>query len=140
MTRAVVITATPVAFGLMAMTAAYLDRGYSPIICMAWGSAIGLASLRTMFVVVTVIAIPLGWTAHSLNWIRQRAQFLQEERGYDPSSHYQKTLNVRKPTPAPGMLRLFGERGRREILVSPNDPDALRLARRLFPEAKVRIW
>ena len=29
-------------------------------------------SLRTLFVLVTIIALPLGWVAYQLNWIRQR--------------------------------------------------------------------
>ena len=33
-------------------------------------------SLRTLFVLITLISIPLGWVAYQLNWIRQRHEFL----------------------------------------------------------------
>ena len=29
-------------------------------------------SLRTLFVLVTIIALPLGWVDYQLKWIRQR--------------------------------------------------------------------
>ncbi len=35
-------------------------------------------SLRTLFVVVTVAACIVGWTAYQLNWIRQRHEELDK--------------------------------------------------------------
>ena len=32
-----------------------------------------------MFVVVTILAVPLGWVEYQLNWIRQRHAFLQRD-------------------------------------------------------------
>ena len=31
--------------------------------------------LRTLFVLVAVLSIPLAWVAYSLNWIRERREF-----------------------------------------------------------------
>jgi len=42
MIRALTVTLTPVTFGLMGMAAAYLDRGYSPVVCMFFGAVAGL--------------------------------------------------------------------------------------------------
>jgi hypothetical protein len=43
-------------------------------------------SLRTMFVAVTLVAIPLAWVGYSLSWIRQRHEALQAGRVYDFST------------------------------------------------------
>jgi hypothetical protein len=59
-------------------------------------------SLRTMFLLVTVLAILMTWVSHSLNWIRQRREVLQR---WDAKEYQAGYLN------APGMLWLFGEKG-----------------------------
>ena len=43
MTTALIVVTTPILFGILGMAAAYLDRGYSPVICMCLGVAAGLA-------------------------------------------------------------------------------------------------
>ncbi|MGD9721181.1 MAG: hypothetical protein AB7O59_03890 [Pirellulales bacterium] len=99
-------------------------------------------SLRTMFVVVTVLG---GWLAYQVNWIAQRHQFLEspavcEFRGA-----------VMLGGRAPGALWLLGEPGVKGMSVAivakgrPGDVDrfdwelheTVREARRLFPEAGV---
>ena len=42
MAKTLIVAITPVAFGLMGMTAAYLDHGYSPVVCMCFGALAGL--------------------------------------------------------------------------------------------------
>ena len=42
MAKTLIVAITPVAFGLMGMTAAYLDHGYSPVVCMCFGAFAGL--------------------------------------------------------------------------------------------------
>ena len=38
-------------------------------------------SLRTLFVLITLISIPIGWVAYQLNWIRQRHKFARKHTG-----------------------------------------------------------
>jgi hypothetical protein len=88
--------------------------------------------LRTVFVLIAVISIPLGWCAYQLNWIRQRHEFLHRP-GIIP---YLSDVPL-----ATWSLRLFGEEGA-EFWKIPNpnrdDPETiLRESRRLFPEAKI---
>ena|ERR1700722_3385260 len=82
-------------------------------------------SLRTMFVVVTLLAIPMAWVACQLNWIRERNDFLAADLA----------IPSRPPYPAPWSLRLLGERGQQSILV--RDCRNYEEARRLFPESLV---
>jgi hypothetical protein len=92
-------------------------------------------TLRTMFVVVTVLCCALAWLVYSMNWIRQR-QLVRNQA-------HEKRLSVcpgvkECPVSAPGSLRFFGEEGVFWI-GTPYDegsPEILAL-RRLFPEAGV---
>ena len=90
-------------------------------------------SLRTMFVAVTLLAIPLGWAAYSLNWIRQRHEMLRRtDIGIVPN-FYSPRLS------APGGLWLFGETGIQSLHVSapPYLPEEVDRLHRLFPEAQI---
>src|SRR5690242_305171 len=86
-------------------------------------------SLRTMFVLVFLVSIPLAWVGHSLNWIRQRQQA--------------KEANVAKVFPlvgtkqAPAGLWLWGEKGEVTIWCDRDDDE---LVKQLFPEAEVVEW
>ena len=82
-------------------------------------------SLRTLFVVVTIISLPLGWIAYQLSWIQQRHHFF---------SHYQYNGMHMRPGSEypPWSLRLFGESRQGYLLV---DPERIEEAQRLFPEA-----
>lgn len=80
-------------------------------------------SLRTLFVVVTLVAIWLGW---SVNWIRQRHEYL--EQAYSHGSG----------VPAPMVLRLLGESGSPVIVPQGDATDAeMDYAAKLFPEAEI---
>jgi hypothetical protein len=106
-------------------------------------------SLATMFVVVTLTAIPLGWTAYSLNWIRQRRAVLAEEKIH--RNPHRRILGI-WPTEwcrenSPGMLWLFGEPATELVQIVIPDVNNIteaqykRLAQceRLFPEAEVEL-
>ncbi len=106
-------------------------------------------SLRTLFVVVTVLA---SWLGYELNWVRQRHQLLNrpDVLHWDQTTVVGVNLLVQLPkeTPprAPGLLWLFGETGIVELawLIDESQFDESRsmdsyqevqLARALFPEA-----
>lgn len=116
-------------------------------------------SLRTMFVVVTVLAMILSWVAYSLNWIRQRHALLSERKTpytkHADFNPYDRTMWLPGFTcTAPGFLWIFGETGFESLglgitvdhdqyedyekCVRMAEPDLTR-ARLLFPEAEVRI-
>ena len=65
-------------------------------------------SLRTLFVVVTVLAV---FIAYHANWIRQRHTYLQDHPGAADE------LATPRSTSAPGLLWIFGEPGQRNIAV-----------------------
>jgi hypothetical protein len=81
--------------------------------------------LRTLFVLIALISIPMGWMAYQLNWIRQRHAFLNK-----PPMPAYSTL----PKSAPWPLELFGELGISQITVAASAMDD---AHSLFPEADV---
>jgi hypothetical protein len=93
-------------------------------------------SLVTMFVVVTLFAV---WLGYSANWIRQRRAFVSEQRQHlraigSDVDFYSSRNRVQAPYGAwllgeSGVARMFvlHEKGQRER--------DIRRARRLFPEA-----
>ena len=93
-------------------------------------------SLRTLFVVVTMVAITVSYLVLQLNWLRQRREF-----------HTDLKLcvagEVRPNTRAPGLLWLFGDYSYSKISLNthsklpPATEGDLATARRLFPEAEV---
>ena len=108
--------------------------------------------LRSLFVLVTVICV---WLGYYLNWMRQRREFLKdcpvhhityttvammEERlEKDPS-----VAKFYRPLPiAPAILRVFGEQAILSIIIHPSDVERTERAKRLFPEARYigrRTW
>lgn len=87
-------------------------------------------SLRTLLIVVTLLAPVFGWVGHSLSWIRQRQEWRDIHRG---DQGWETGTDIR----APGGLWLFGEHGERNIPVSyPNDVPHVE---RLFPEMQQYI-
>lgn len=72
-----------------------------------------------MLIAVAVSAIPLGWVAYQLSWIRQRHAVLRRAKGYKEAiaetSAFYPTMTP-FPTPkAPGLLWLFGEEGQYSV-------------------------
>ena len=84
--------------------------------------------MRTLFVLIAVISLPLGWVAYQLNWIRQRHEFFRRD---GVSFSYP---GVAVKSPAPWSLRLFGEPSQARVTTLTAD---MELARNLFPEAMV---
>ncbi len=109
-------------------------------------------TLRTLFVVVTVVGLAVGWFVYQLNWIRQRDEFLTKNRTRALEFGYVGSFLCGGPPHianyAPGLLWVFGEnpinqvdllfptdRGWREP--KPVEQTEIELAQRLFPEAMV---
>jgi hypothetical protein len=105
-------------------------------------------SLRTLFIVVTVMGILVAWTIHDLNWIRERHSF-------EDAGRVVKKIDPSTLITAPGMLWLFGEKGHRDVIFyinltgRPSDADAnvrdtdlhqeMLQAKSLFPEATISV-
>jgi len=92
-------------------------------------------SLRTMLVVVLLAAIPMGWVAVQVKWIRDRHKALEWLRSQPPL--FMSGWVVRT-TSAPLSLRPFGEQGYYEILVhldAERGPYTDAHLKALFPEA-----
>jgi len=102
--------------------------------------------LRTLFVLVLLLAIPLGWLAVQLKWIRDRHEALRgltQSRAFilDWSSSF---VHDRDDV-LPWSLRLFGENSVRQIFILHGQESELKPLRLLFPEAEVtadkfRLW
>jgi hypothetical protein len=96
--------------------------------------------LRTVFVVVVLLSLPLAWVAYSLNWIRERHFVLIHKDGaameMKPGLWLADKPNG--PNSSPGGLWLFGEKGILMITLYPEEPDAeVDRVKKLFPEADV---
>ena len=84
-------------------------------------------SLRTLFVLVTIIGVAAGWVAYQLNWIRQRHEFL----GRPPNGIY-----ANDNSELPWSLKLFGEKAMYTVYT----PELTKHeAEKLFPEAGVVV-
>ena len=101
-------------------------------------------SLRTLFVVVTVVGAGSGWVGYQLNWIRQRHEIIAGLRdnwskdGLAGKYGYGE-LRTMPSTQAPGLLGLFGESGIEWINVycQGNQTSEFLRVQALFPEATV---
>ena len=98
-------------------------------------------SLRTLFVVVTLAAVPLGWIGYSVNWIRQRRSALAASgpaAGWTPHADGWEIIQVLPEAQPPGLLWLFGEQGVNRIYINhgPSDKEVTHL-KSLFPEATI---
>ena len=85
--------------------------------------------LRTLFIVVAVLGIPMGWVAYQLNWIRERHGFVTQK-------HCATTMVIFSAhTKAPWSLSIFGENPVSALTEVP--AEYAEEGRRLFPEAIV---
>ena len=93
-------------------------------------------SLRALFLAVTIVG---GWLGYHLNWIRERHAFLSQP-------HVTTTLIPAHR--APLALSMMGEPGKTTVVVqcdwessklSSYEEAQVALARRLFPEAAVKV-
>src|SRR5690242_447185 len=97
-------------------------------------------SLRTLFVLLTLVAC---WLGYELNWIRLRHAALTSgivEEANDPFAGLPQT------TAAPGMLWLFGENGYVGLSMpllgeetTPEEDELLTALEELFPEASIGV-
>jgi hypothetical protein len=87
--------------------------------------------LRTLLIVVALLAVPCAWVSYSLRWIRDRRELLNRPCAMALEIPGEVVV-------APGGLWLFGEWGYAEISIDWNAPMDADEARRLFPEALVR--
>jgi hypothetical protein len=99
-----------------------------------------------MFVGVTVVAMIV---AYHVNWLRQRRELFAEEMEFGEMNSPEDDEMFRPP-PAPGLLPLLGERGQfwffvksdaaTPELISERDISRAKRARKLFPEAQIKLW
>jgi hypothetical protein len=92
-------------------------------------------SLRTLFVVITILAC---WLGYEFNWIRQRHEFISRRPELAKPHQTHKAYKYR-PVEAPGLLWVFGEPGASYLWFEskPSESEIAR-AKRLFPEAKLQ--
>ena len=89
-------------------------------------------SLRTLFVVVALVAVALSWFLMEVRGrIHQRREFILAVDSLTPTGVYD--VGSRR---SPGLLWLFGEQGVGTIYTAQRYEAA---ATRLFPEAKIQI-
>jgi hypothetical protein len=85
-------------------------------------------SLRTLFVLVTVVGVVAGWVAYQLNWIRQRHIFFSKYVIAWTSTSIPSDRPLQ-----PWQLRLFGEKDKGIVNLTV-DNSRVAQARALFPE------
>ena len=95
-------------------------------------------SLRTLFVVVTVLGLSAGWLAGQVKWLRDREQAIDDlhqnyAAGVLPAHRVSSKFSLsHTPENTPRLMRLFGVRAISSLgLVQPADVDRYQ---RLFPE------
>jgi hypothetical protein len=99
-------------------------------------------SLRTMFVVVTILAAVGGWVASRLVWIRARDQLLYGQERWIGNSDVQRFSAggyAGEQPDAPGMLWLFGDGGVGIISILDGTNEDIQMAKTLFPEAEIEV-
>jgi hypothetical protein len=99
-------------------------------------------SLRTLFVLVTILCL---WLGYQVNWIWQRREFVRKLRDDsvktgDRSARTETLQGHDSPT-IPWIRRVFGDQAY-SILVLPKkySPELIERANDLFPEALVHQW
>lgn len=82
-------------------------------------------SLRTLFVLITAISIPMTWFAYHLQWKRKRDEF--------QNTYHCGLLMMYTPDNTPWPLKLLGAKQADYLLNVPNDH--IKEAKNLFPES-----
>jgi len=103
-------------------------------------------SLRTLFLVLALVAAPLAWVGLQLKWIHDRSAIIDtfldryEFTSFDP--------HERDTVAAPWSVRLFGETGAQRITLGHAedgergeevDPELVREFKRLYPESEIEV-
>jgi hypothetical protein len=108
-------------------------------------------SLRSILVLVLMMAIPCAWFSFARNWIRQRRAALGPDRIVDvyDRTHFQAPPNVpgqlwlsleKSPPRAGGGLWILGEGGIEVLIVRAGFEAEAPAIARLFPESRVYKW
>jgi hypothetical protein len=96
--------------------------------------------LRTTFVVVTLVAMPLGWVAYNLNWMRRRDSALERLYELCPTITYEEGEDIPPYVEAPWPLQFFGDHSVTirdwPLPLAEGDPELQRL-RAVFPELRL---
>ena len=97
-------------------------------------------SLRTLFVVVTALTVPLGWFANQVTWMQQRWAAFDEMVGDRPllrdPDFFHGSYSAETPS---GLSLIYAEGlGFSDLWVHPDryESDRARI-QRLFPEARI---
>ena len=90
-------------------------------------------SLATLFVLVTLVALWVGW---SMNWIRQRRYVIAHSVGWQTDG------KTDEPVTAPAFLWLFGEPGYSKIWVmfGPDNPRKITDAEKAFANSFAKLF
>lgn len=96
-------------------------------------------SLRTLFVLFTILSLPLGWIGYQLNWIRERESFRRAHFAAEYNEEPEILVDLPTPNP-PEPLQWFGERGTTAWRVKALSKTEIQEAQRLFPEAQLVNW
>ena len=100
-------------------------------------------SLRTLFVLVAVISVPLGWFAYQLNWVRERNEFIN---GLQAASREKACWTLAEvgghlddKRQVSFIRELLGDQAYSRLLLPANfDTFLVSKANNLFPESQ--IW
>jgi hypothetical protein len=88
--------------------------------------------LRTLLIVVAVLAVPCAWVGYSLRWMEERHAAIEKKLVVKDEEWGERVT-------APSLLWLFGEEGFDCLVCQSELPDDVDKATRLFPEAKVWV-
>jgi hypothetical protein len=93
-------------------------------------------SLRTMFVVVTLVAVPIAWLGAEIQWLRERQAWRNDDHANTVRGWYGGSLRK-----VPWLSQQFGEGPMLwwELLDSAWTEEDRVVLQRLFPEAEVRL-
>jgi hypothetical protein len=93
-------------------------------------------SLRTMLVLVTLVAVVLGSLAYPIHWIRARRTFVAAHAGCEIDATWVNVHDSSYTAPTPWILYLLGEHGVAAWEIHCLSWDERKEAKRLFPEAE----
>ncbi|HEY1599232.1 MAG TPA: hypothetical protein VGG64_06490 [Pirellulales bacterium] len=112
--------------------------------------------LRTIFVALTTMAVPMSWLGYHLHWMRERHAFaaglIERRKQLNIGTVFSQPFELRSDK-MPFGLQLLGERAQQSIYLlrrsgadddrlnpARDDEDEIRRARGLFPEASISIF
>ena len=94
-------------------------------------------TLRTLFVLLTLLGIALGWLAVQVKWKHDRREARKSIRSFSSSRLRDFGFDLTRETRSPLGLRLLGEKPVTLIVVPPQSKYSIAELERLFPEAQV---